>query len=57
MVAQCTKVISFSIFISKVQCLKSIFQGIDTSSTSNIHFKQLEVPAPLTGYIYITVYV
>ena len=56
MVAQCARVISFSIFISKVRYLKSVFQGIGTSSTSNVHFEQLEVNVPFMGYTYITVY-
>ena len=54
MVAHCAKVISFAIFISKVQCVKSVFQGIGTSSTSKILCEQLEIPVPFTGlYIYI----
>ena len=57
MVAHCTKVISFCIFICKVQWVKRVFQSIGTSSTSNIHCEQLEVPVSFTGYIYITVYV
>ena len=56
MVAHCAKGISFSIFISKVQWVKSVFQGIGTSSTSYIHCEQLQVPVPFTGYTYITVY-
>ena len=57
MVAQCAKVISFSIFVTNVQCLKSVFQGIGTGSTSNIHFEQLEVPVPFTSYTYIALHV
>ena len=44
MVAHCAKVISFAIFISKVQCVKRVFQGIGTSSTSKILCEQLEIP-------------
>ena len=35
---------------------KKRFSGISTSSTSKLHFEQLEVPVPFTSYTYITVY-
>ena len=53
----CANVIALEILFLKVWCLKSVFQGIGTGSTSNIHFKQLEVPVPFTGYTYVSVYV
>ena len=55
--AQCANVIALKTLVSKVYCLKSVFQGIGTGSTSNIQFKQSEVPVPFTSYTHISVYV